>query len=238
MRPGQVLAWCAHAYTALGLVLGALAAVVIVEGSDAALRRALLLFFLATLVDASDGVLARRFRVHETLPGFDGRRLDDLIDFQLYTSLPLLLIWRSGLLPGGWAALLLAPLLASAYGFSRRDAKTDDGAFTGFPSCWNVVAFYVYFLRPPVAVTGGVLLALSVLTFVPTTYLYPSMSGTANRRAAVLGAVWAVAILLVLAEAVPAPGLWVRASLAYPAYYMLASWAGSRRRKARGSRPA
>ena len=66
----------------------------------------------------------------EVLPGFDGGALDNLIDFQTYTTLPLLLIWRAGLLPGDLAWLLLLPLLASAYGFSQANAKTDDGFFS------------------------------------------------------------------------------------------------------------
>ena len=55
-------------------------------------------------------------------------------------------MWRAGLAPGGW---LLFPLLASAYGFCRDQAKTDDGYFLGFPSYWNIVAFYCYFLALP-----------------------------------------------------------------------------------------
>src|SRR5437762_3256853 len=99
--------------------------------------------FIATVIDATDGTLARLVNVKQVLPGFDGRRLDDLIDFQTYTSLPLLLIWRAELLPPGQDAWLLAPLLASAYGFCQVAAKTDDGYFLGFPSYWNIIAFYL-----------------------------------------------------------------------------------------------
>ena len=54
--------------------------------------------------------------------------LDDLVDFLTYTFLPLFLIWRvPGLLPDGCQAVLLLPLLASAYGFCQVSAKTDDG---------------------------------------------------------------------------------------------------------------
>src|SRR5205823_3206518 len=108
---------------------------------------------------ATDGWFARRVRVKEVLPGFDGRRLDDLIDFQTYTSLPLLLIWRANLLPDGFGWCLLFPLLASAYGFCQVSAKTDDGYFLGFPSYWNLVAFYLYALNLP----GWVSIALLVL---------------------------------------------------------------------------
>ena len=107
--------------------------------------RAFGLMIAATAIDALDGPLARHARVQEVLPGFDGRRLDDLIDFLNYTCLPLLLIWRAGLLSGAQSWWLLAPLLASAYGFSQADAKTEDGYFLGFPSYWNVVAFYIFF---------------------------------------------------------------------------------------------
>ena len=110
---------------------------------------------VATAIDATDGWLARRARVKDVLPGFDGRALDDLIDFHTYASLPLLLLWRADVLPGASAWLLLLPLLASAYGFSQVNAKTDDGFFLGFPSYWNIVAFYLFVLRPPAPVVGG-----------------------------------------------------------------------------------
>src|SRR5437868_3718465 len=128
----KILAWCVHGYTALGLVAAGGIAVAIFEGTPESFRIAFLLMFVATVVDATDGTLARAVKVKEVLPQFDGRRLDDLIDFQTYTALPLLLIWRAGLLPDGWQTWLLAPLLASAYGFCQSQAKTEDGYFLGF----------------------------------------------------------------------------------------------------------
>src|SRR3981081_3584451 len=122
---------------------------------------------IATVIDGTDGALERLVRVKEVLPGFDGRRLDDLVDFLTYTSLPLLLIWRAGIPPGGRAWVLLLPLLASAYGFSQVSAKTDDGYFLGFPSYWNLVAFYLYVLRLPGPAALAIVLGLSLLTFVP-----------------------------------------------------------------------
>src|SRR5215470_11741560 len=81
------LAWGVHFYTALGLVAGAGMAVLIVEGTD--------------------GTLARAVKIREVLPGFDGRRLDDIVDFLNYTFLPLFLIWRARLLPPGHEYWLL-----------------------------------------------------------------------------------------------------------------------------------
>ena len=226
-----------HAYTALGLVLAAFVAVLIVRGDPESLRRALLLLLVANAIDASDGFLARRAQVQRVLPGFDGRRLDDITDFHTYTSLPLLLIWRAGLLPAAQAPWLLLPLLASAYGFSQADVKTGDGYFRGFPSYWNVLALYLYLLQPPAGLTLALLVVFSLLTFVPSKYLYPSRPGRLNRWAAGLGLVWAGALLLVLLDVLAQPRAWLLASLVFPLYYLLASWSVTLR-EWRRARPA
>ena len=173
----KTLAWCVHGYTALGLVAAAGIAVAIFDGKPEAFRFAFVLMLVATIVDATDGTLARAAKVKEVLPQFDGRRLDDLIDFQTFTSLPLLLIWRADLLQGESPAWLLAPLIASAYGFCQTTAKTDDGYFLGFPSYWNIVAFYLYVLQPLEAwFTIGLLLFFAFMTFVPARAPLPDAS--------------------------------------------------------------
>ena len=213
MNP-RVLAWGVHLFTGLGLVCAGLMAIRIF---DADYRGAFFLMLVATLIDALDGTLARKARVSKVLPGFDGRRLDDIVDFQTYTSLPLLLMWRAGLAPGAW---LIAPLLASAYGFCRKQAKTDDGYFLGFPSYWNIVAFYAYFLRPPEAVAIVAVTALSVLTFVPSRYLYPSQPGPLNRLTVILAMPWTVMLVAICAgkEALVLPSLY------FPVFYMASSF--------------
>jgi phosphatidylcholine synthase len=209
--------------------------VLIVRGGHPAFHGAFVLMFAATLIDATDGTLARRIKIRETLPGFDGRKLDDLTDYLNYTALPLLLIWRAGILPEGQAWWLVVPLLASAYGFCQVSAKTDDGYFLGFPSLWNVVAFYLYVLRLDGWVALGVVLILSLLTFVPSRHLYPSQPGRLNRWALILGAFWGCSLVWVLwrmpfhpptAGRIPSDSLRSVAliSLCYPAYYMFASW--------------
>src|SRR6476469_8951031 len=156
-------AWLAHLYTAMGFVCAAGIAVLVVRGGDESFRWAFLLMMIATAIDATDGWLARRARVKEVLPDFDGSALDNLIDFHTYTSLPLLLLWRADVLPGAAAWLLLLPLLASAYGFSQVNAKTGDGFFLGFPSYWNIVSFYLYALRPPWPVSAAFIVLFAVL---------------------------------------------------------------------------
>ena len=158
------LAWCAHLYTAFGLIAAAGIAVTIYYGD---FYYAFVLMFLAVVVDATDGTFARAVKVKEVLPHFDGRRLDDLIDFHTYATLPLFLIWRANLLPHEWQGILIAPLLASVYG-CQTNAKTGDGYFLGFPSHWNS---RVLFVCAGAGVADVVAIAVLRLTFLPMRYL-------------------------------------------------------------------
>jgi phosphatidylcholine synthase len=216
----KLLAWLAHLYTATGLVCAAGIAILIVRGDDAGFRGAFFLMMVATAIDATDGWLARKARVKEVLPGFDGSALDNLIDFHAYASLPLLLIWRAGLLPGPLAWILLLPLLASAYGFSQVNVKTADGFFLGFPSYWNIVAYYLYVLQPPAWVSVTIICVCAVLTFVPTLYIYATRGGPFATLINAGSAIWFASLGLVLfgpAEYRYRIGLL---SLAFPAIYL------------------
>lgn len=231
----KFLCWCVHFYTALGLVAAAAMAVLILRGGPGVLRDIFGLMLIATVIDSSDGVLARRARVKEFVPEFDGRRLDDLIDFLTYAVLPLLLLYRMDI-PSGHTTWLLFPLLASAYGFCQSAIKTPDGYFLGFPSYWNVVAFYLCALHPvPSWLALGVIVLASVLTFVPSRYFYPTQPGLLNRLTCVLAIVWGVLTLCALwtwSAAPPSPGCFASdtarwfagVSVLFPIYYMVASW--------------
>jgi phosphatidylcholine synthase len=217
------LAWLVHLYTALGLLCAAGMAVLVVRGDAASFRAALFLMMLATAIDATDGWLARRARVKDVLPGFDGRALDDLIDFQAYTSMPVLLLWRAGILPGPLAWILVLPLLSSAYGYSQVNAKTADGFFLGFPSYWNIVAFYLYVLHPAAWVSVTLIVTLAVLTFVPTRYIYATRGGPFARLINIGAAVWFVLLGLVLLGAGGDPRTLALVSLVYPVTYLALS---------------
>ncbi|HEX8709582.1 MAG TPA: CDP-alcohol phosphatidyltransferase family protein [Pyrinomonadaceae bacterium] len=236
MKREVILAWGVHLYTAMGLVAAAWMAVLIVRGGDASFRSALVLMIAATVIDSTDGWLARRARVKEHVPGFDGRRLDDLVDFLTYTCLPLLLIWRAEILPAEQAGWLLLPLLASAYGFSQVDAKTDDGFFLGFPSYWNMVAIYLYLLRPSAVVSLALIIVLSVLTFVPWRYVYPSQRTPFSRLTNWLAAVWALLLLVILSRPPDDSKPIILLSLAFPVYYLLLSWAITLHRRVKSKR--
>jgi len=232
MRWRRLFAWLVHLYTAMGLVCAAGIAVLIVRGGDESFRLAFVLMMVATAIDATDGWLARRARVKEVLPAFDGRALDDLIDFQTYSSLPLLLLWRAGTLADGFAWLLIAPLLASAYGFSQVNAKTDEGFFLGFPSYWNIIAFYLYVLRFPVWVSAPLIVLFAVLTFVPTPYLYSTRGGPLAKTMNAGAVVWFVLLAIVLLGPRGLSRMLALVSLIYPAMYFALSASIALRRPA------
>ena len=217
-----------HAYTASGVGCGWLALVAGIQGD---FRTSLLWLVAATLIDATDGALARLADVQRTAPAIDGARLDDIVDYVSYVVVPGVLVWRLDLLPSAAAPWVIgATLVASALGFARRDAKTDDHLFTGFPSYWNVVAVYLIAVRPPPLVSAGLLLALAALVFVPIRYVYPSRTVTLRPLTLALGAVWAVTLLALIAQ-LPDPPAWlVWASSIYPVYYLaLSLWLTARR---------
>ena len=70
-----------HLYTATGAVLALLIVLAAIEGE---VDRALWLGLAALVIDGTDGMLARRFRVKERIPLFDGATMDDIVDYLTY----------------------------------------------------------------------------------------------------------------------------------------------------------
>ncbi|MFM8395419.1 MAG: CDP-alcohol phosphatidyltransferase family protein [Acidobacteriota bacterium] len=223
-RTEIIRAWGVHLYTASGIVVAAVMAWAIIRGGEGSFRLAIGMMILATLIDATDGTLARRWRVREILPGFDGRRLDDIVDYQTYTSLPILFIWRTGTVPDEYGWWLLVPLLASLYGFAQTEAKTADHFFLGFPSYWNVVAIYLYWFGLPVGWNIAIILILAILTFVPALYLYPSYRGQYSRLIRWSCLVWTILLTLIVLGLFENPGPAILASFSFPVLYMSLSW--------------
>jgi len=211
-----------HVYTASGTVLAFL---VVVAALDGKATRALWLGLAALVIDGSDGMLARRLRVKETIPQFDGARLDDIVDYITYVFAPVVLLWTGGYLPRGhWGEVLAAlPLLASSYQFCRVDAKTDDHYFLGFPSYWNVVAFYVVVAHLAPSTLAVIIIVCSALVFVPVKYIYPSRTLVLRRVNLALAGLWLLTYgALLLGMPNPSP-IVLAGSLAYVAYYVGAS---------------
>ena len=223
-----------HLYTASGSVLGLL---IVLAAIDRDVETALWLGLATLFIDGTDGMLARHFRVKETIPWFDGALLDNIVDYLTYVFAPIVLLWATGYLPEGalgWVVAAL-PLLASCYQFCRVDAKTSDHFFLGWPSYWNVLAFYVIVLDLGDLVTAAVLVLFAILVFVPIRYLYPSRMQALQGLTLTLTVVWLVSYAVLVVQ-LPDPNPWVVAvSLGYMAYYwglsiwMTARGAGARR---------
>ena len=207
-----------HAYTSLGAVLAFLMVVAAVDGHTTAV---LWLFLAAMLIDGTDGLLARRWRVKEATPWFDGALLDNIVDYLTYVFAPVVLLWAADLLPAGWVGWTVAclPLLASTYQFCRADAKTEDHFFLGFPSYWNIVAFYVVVLGLGQWATATLIVVLSILVFVPVKYVYPSRTQEWWWVNMTTTAAWFAAYAVILVQLPDPSAALVGLSLAYVAFY-------------------
>ncbi|HEX6668641.1 MAG TPA: hypothetical protein VF061_03725 [Gemmatimonadales bacterium] len=223
MSRARLRAAAVHVYTASGVVLAFLATAEICSAEPDP-RTVFILLALAVLVDATDGPLARRWEVKRWLPAIQGRTIDDIVDYLTYTFVPLLLVWRMGWVPEPALAWIAPALVASLFGFANTGIKDETGGFfLGFPSYWNVVAFYagpLDRLYGP-ALNAALLLLLSVATLLPLRFLYPNLTPRPWRTPVILGALlWLGAMLAMLGDypRVPAWAVWL--SLLYPAFYV------------------
>jgi phosphatidylcholine synthase len=215
-------AWGVHAYTASGAVIAFVAFMAV---GDERFADAFRWLTVAFAIDCTDGALARAVAVKRVLPYYDGSRLDDIVDYLTYVMVPVVLMYEAACFPAAYAeAIAAAPLLASAYGFCRTDAKTEDHYFRGFPSYWNVVSFYLLALRVPPAAAAVVVVVLALLVFAPLKFLYPSRAPRFRALSLALGGVWAAVMLYVVWTFPATPQLLVWLSLGYPAYYCLMSF--------------
>ena len=224
--------YAVHAYTASGVAFGFAAAIELCGEAPSPLR-----FFLlnvaAVLVDATDGPLARAWQVKRWAPAIDGRTIDDIVDYLTFTFLPLLLVWRMGWVPEPRLVWIVPALMASLFGFANTGAKDESaGFFLGFPSYWNVVAFYAgiahHFAGP--WSNAVLLLALAVLTVLPVRFIYPNLAPRPYKMPLLAGAaVWLGMMIWMLASYPSPPGWLVWLSLVYPALYTALSVHLSRR---------
>ncbi len=146
------VAWAVHAFTTCGIVLGFLALVAVLKNDPVA---AFMWLGLALFVDGIDGTLARKARVLEYTPNFDGRTLDNVIDFFTYVAVPALMVYWFNMVPAPfwfpgqtWSLICAATIMAvSCYTFANVGMKSDDYYFVGFrrsgmswcciSSCWT-----------------------------------------------------------------------------------------------------
>jgi phosphatidylcholine synthase len=189
-------AWLVHLFTASGVVLAFLALEATLSGD---FRLALLWLLAALAVDGVDGTLARWARVKEHVPRIDGEAFDLIVDYLNYVFVPAVFISRAGLVPETLALPLAAAiLLSSVYVFVRRDMKTADNYFRGFPALWNVVALYLFVARPGEAAGAIAVAALAVMSFAPIRFVHPFRVRDFQPLLRISAVLWTIATLALL----------------------------------------
>lgn len=180
----------------------------------------------AVAIDSSDGPLARALDVRRRIPYFDGAMLDNVVDYLNYVLAPVFLMLRARILVPEYGALWLGGfvLVASGYGFCRIDAKTDDNYFRGFPSYWNLVAFYLFCLRLGPLANAIVIGALAVMVFTPLKFIYPNRTSALRPLTLGLAVIWGVATLAMLPALPDHNPILLDISLAFIAYYFMTSF--------------
>ena len=219
----RIRAAALHLYTASGGVIAFLATAEICSPAPDP-RVVFALLAAAVLLDATDGPLARRWEVKRVLPVIDGRTIDDIVDYLTYTFVPLLLVWRMEWVPAPALAWIVPALVASLFGFANTGIKDEaEGFFLGFPSYWNVVAFYAgpLFQLYGASINAAILLLLALATLLPLRFIYPNLAPRPWRVPVILGAlVWLAAMLAMLPD-YPRVHPWALGlSLLYPAFYL------------------
>jgi phosphatidylcholine synthase len=228
-----------HVYTASGLIPISLATAFVAAGR---LREAYLAMFVAVVIDATDGSLARWANVGLHAPWIDGRKLDDIVDYLNYTFLPILLVWHTAWLPQPvwlWCAI---PLITSALAFVHDGAKESDrGFFRGFPSYWNIAVFYidVVFRHAGPWVVLAIMLGLSSLSITPVRFVYPNRPPCWKGFFLGGAAAWGAILLLMLAWYPQIPPWLTGLSLVYPILYALTSfWLDWKDRRSQDADPS
>lgn len=206
-------AYGVHILTALGAVLGLWALILTYDGFY---QEAIWVLAISAIIDSVDGALARLSNTKEHAPIIDGALMDNIIDFLTWTIAPLLWIYATMQLPV-WVLLICA--LTSIFGFSNVRAKTENHFFTGFPSYWNIVVFYIFLLDLPVTFASAALLIFAVVTLLPVKFLYPTRTKFLRPLTLFLGILFTLQLIALMYYFDESPAVLIYSSFIFPFYY-------------------
>jgi len=207
----RAAAFGVHVFTGTGAVLGVLAIIAALEGQTALM---FLWLAIALVIDGADGWFARRFDVKTRTPNIDGEALDLIVDYITYVVAPAVFVLKSGIVPD-WAAwpAFAAILLTSLYTFVRRDMKTEEHDFRGFPAIWNLaVAAFVCAGGPDWANLAAIAV-FCVLTFTNLRVVHPMRVESLRPSTLAAAGLWIASAALLIAPVESA------AFLAYPLWW-------------------
>src|SRR4051812_13973464 len=214
----RALAFSVHILTACGAALALLALLAATRGDWPLM---FLWLGVALVVDAIDGPIARAVNVAEAWPRWSGDTLDLVVDYTTYVFVPAYAVAAAGLMPQGWATTAGAAIaITGTLYFAKRDMKTADNFFRGFPAVWNLIVFYLLLLKPAPAVTAAVIALCAVLTFVPVRFVHPFRVRRLRTVTVALLTLWAALALAAVRQGL-APEFWITAALCLIAVYFL-----------------
>jgi phosphatidylcholine synthase len=217
-KPLLAAAFAVHVFTACGAACALLALIAAVAG---AWPKMFVWLGVALIIDGVDGTFARRLKVAELLPRWSGELLDFVVDFTTYVFVPAYALFAGGLLPQALAIPLgILIVVTGALYFADRRMKTADSYFRGFPALWNVVAFYVFILKPAPWLGAFAVVVLAAATFAPIHFIHPVRVPRWRTVNLVLLTLWTLLALLALAQNLDPPS-WVAAGLAAIAIYFV-----------------
>src|SRR3954462_14661483 len=219
-RTALAAAFSVHVFTALGAGVALIALLEAVREHWAAMFAWL---GVALIIVALDGPIARQLDVERVQPNWSGEVLDLVVDFVTYVFVPAYAITAGGrLLPLAAPLLGAAIVVSGALYFAYRRMKTSDHHFRGFPALWNAVAFYLFLLQLPPALSSLLVALLIVLTFVPFKVIHPLRVKRLRGMPLTLIARGAVLAILVLIDDFHV-GIPVTIALCAIALYVIAS---------------
>jgi phosphatidylcholine synthase len=190
----RTLVFLVHLLTASGAAFSLLALVAAIEWHWPQMFGWLA---VALFVDGIDGILARKLRAAETWPRFSGDTLDLVVDYLGYVLVPAFAIATGAILPPSLEmAAAAAILISSAIYFADRKMKTENWYFRGFPATWNLIAFYLFLLRPDPRLALAIVVAFVALTFLPVLFIHPLRVKRLRPLNIALTAIWCVLAIL------------------------------------------
>ncbi|WBU57137.1 CDP-alcohol phosphatidyltransferase family protein [Paracoccus sediminicola] len=214
----RVKALSVHLLTASGAVFSMLAMLAAVEEKWSAM---FLWLLVALVVDGVDGPLARRYRVTENWPLYDGVIMDMIIDFLTYVFIPAFALFESGLLPGwtGWFAIIVITYGSVLY-FSDTRMKTKDYSFAGFPACWNMLVLVLFALKPNFWIILILVILLTVAMFSNVKFIHPVRTKRWRALSLPVAAAWvSFALWAILVDFHPAS--WANWGLVLTSIYLV-----------------
>jgi phosphatidylcholine synthase len=178
---------------------------------------------VALFVDAIDGALARKLRAAETWPRYSGDVLDLVVDYLGYVLVPAVAIVTGSVLPPRFdIAAGAAILVSSAIYFADTRMKTDGSYFRGFPATWNLIAFYLFLLRPDPYVALVVVALFVVLTFTPVYFVHPTRVKRSRPLNVMLTAAWSGLAVAAIVYDLSPPWIVKVTLFAIAVYFLLA----------------